>query len=310
MVLGVAKTASENEIKSAFRKLAKAYHPDQNTDDPKAKDKFAEVTSAYDLLSDKSKRAQFDRGEIDAAGNQKFSGFDFGGGRGRQARPGAGGAGGINPEDILKEFMGGMGGMGGQSRGRPGGASGAGGWDPFAGATQRQAPSQGKDFEAPVAVSLEQAHKADTVPMTLSSGKVLSVKLPIGVQEGQQIRLKGQGQPSPNGGPAGDAILTVKFARHKHFKRDAKDVRVDVPITLYEAVLGGKVRVPTLDGAVEINVPIGVDTSKAMRLKSKGLHGDGDLLINLRIVLPKGGDPDLESLMRFWRDQKQYKVRD
>lgn len=305
VVLGVVKTASENEIKSAFRKLAKAYHPDQNKDDPKAHDKFAEVTSAYDLLSDKTKRAQFDRGEIDAEGNQKFSGFDFGGGRGRQPRGGAGGAaGGMNPEDILKEFMGGM---GGQARGR---AGGAGGWDPFAGATQRQSPAQGKDFEAPLAITLEQAHQADTVPMNLTSGKVLSVKLPIGVKEGQQIRLKGQGQPSANGGPAGDAILTVKFARNKNFKRDAKDIRVDVPITLYEAVLGGKVRVPTLDGAVEINVPIGVDTSKAMRLKSKGLHGDGDLLINLRIVLPKGGDPDLESLMRFWRDQKQYPVRD
>lgn len=303
-VLGVAKSASAADIKSAYRKLAKAYHPDQNKDDPNAQSKFAEVTSAYDFLSDKTKRGQYDRGEIDADGNPKFAGFDFAGARTRGGGR-AGAAGGINPEDILKEFMGGFGGA--QARTA---RAGGGGWDPFAGGTQRQASAKGKDFAAPVSVTLEQAHKAETVQLKLSNGKVLSVKLPIGVQDGQQIRLKGQGQPSPTGGEPGDAILTVKFARHKNFRRDGKDLRVDVPITLYEAVLGAKVRVPTLDGPVEISVPIGADTSKAMRLKGKGLQGEGDLLVNLRIVLPKGGDPDLESLMRFWRDQKPYDVRD
>lgn len=307
-VLGVAKSASEKDIKSAYRKLAKAYHPDQNKDDPGAQQKFAEATAAYDLLSDKDKRQSYDRGEIDADGNPKFPGFDFSGMRG------AGGgrahaAGGINPEDILKEFMSGFGGgRGGRAGHSTMGGMGAG-WDPFAGTATQGSPAKGRNFEAPISVSLEEAHKAATVPLKLSSGKVLQVKLPTGVQEGQTVRLKGQGQPSPAGGTPGDALITVRFRRHKHFRRDGKDLRVDVPLTLYEAVLGAKVRVPTLDGPVEITVPQGVDTSKSMRLKGKGLHGDGDLLVNLRVVLPEGGDPDLESLMRFWREQKPYSVR-
>ncbi len=303
-VLKVQKNASDKDIKSAFRKLAKAYHPDQNQDDPKAQAKFAQINAAYELLSDKEKRGQYDRGEIDAEGNPK--GFDFSGMRGG-ARPGGAGA-SINPEDILKEFMGGLGGgfAGGQSA-RTHRSSQNAGWDVFGGGMNRGTPVKGKDFEAPILVTLEQAHNAQTVPLRLSSGRVLNVKLPKNVQEGQQIRLAGQGQPSPQGGPPGDAIVTVKFKRHKHFRRDGKDLRVDVPITLYDAVLGAKVRVPTLTGTVELSIPPGVNTAKALRLKGKGLHGKGDLLVSLRIVLPEGGDADLESLMRFWREQKPYK---
>ncbi len=291
--LKITKAASEKDIKSAFRKLAKAYHPDQNPDDPSAQDKFAKVNAAYELLSNQEKRGQFDRGEIDAAGNPK--GFDFsnmGGARGRTS-------GGINPEDILKEFMGGARGQ------RGGGAS----WDPFGGGGMpRGAPSKGKDFNAPVMVTLEQAQEAENVALKLTSGRVINVQLPKKVQEGQQIKVPGQGQPSPQGGTPGDAILSVKFKRHKHFRREGKDLRVDVPLPLYDAVLGAKVRVPTLGGTVELNIPPGVNTAKALRLKGKGLYGAGDLLVNLRIVLPKGGDPDLESLMRFWREQKPYSV--
>lgn len=290
-ILKINKSATEKEVKSAFRKLAKAYHPDQNQDDPSAQAKFAEVNSAYELLSNKEKRGQFDRGEIDAAGNPK--GFDFSGMGGGGARR----AGGINPEDILKEFMG-----GGRTQ-RAGGAQ----WDPFGGGMPRGAPAKGKDFMAPVLVTLEQAHGAQTVPLKLTSGRVLQVQLPKNVEEGQQVRLAGQGQPSPTGGTPGDAILSIKFKRHKHFRRDGKDLRVDVPITLYDAVLGAKVRVPTLGGHVELNIPTGVNTTKALRLKGKGLYAKGDLLASLRIVLPEGGDADLESLMRFWREQKNYK---
>jgi DnaJ-class molecular chaperone len=309
-VLGVGKTASEKEIKSAYRKLAKKFHPDRNKDDPKAEAKFAEASGAYNFLSDKERRGQFDRGEIDAEGNPKMGGFDFSGMRG--AGGGTRAQGGVNPEDILKEFMGGFGGATRDPR-TAGGASargGAAGWDPFSGGAQRTASTRGKDFTAPILVSLEQAHKAESVPLRLTSGRTLNVKLPTGVQEGQQIRLKGQGQPSPVGGEPGDALITVKFKRHPVFRRDGKDLRVDVPIALYEAVLGAKIRVPTLGGKVELNIPPGVNTAKALRLKGKGLQGAGDLLVNLRIVLPKGGDPDLESLMRFWREQKPYDVRD
>jgi DnaJ-class molecular chaperone len=306
-VLGVPKSVSEKDLKAAYRKLAKAHHPDQNKDDPKAHAKFAEVSSAYDFLTDKDKRAAYDRGEIDADGNPRFAGF----GRGNGGRPGAGpGAGGFSAEDILKEFMSGF---GGQPRG---GGRGGQSWDPFTGASSgggfsgRTASFGGEDTNVTATVTLEEAHAGGSVPLRMPSGKMLNVKLPDKVEEGQQIRLKGQGLASPLGGPAGDAIVTVKFERHKLFRRDGADLRVDVPITLYEAVLGGKVRVPTLDGSAELNLPAAVNTGKALRLKGKGLHGAGDLYVTLRIVLPENGDPDLESLMRFWRDQKPYKVRD
>jgi DnaJ-class molecular chaperone len=305
-VLGVARSASEKDIKSAYRKLAKAYHPDQNPDDPGAHAKFAEATTAYDLLSDKTKRAQFDRGEIDAEGNPRFAGFGNGGfaGANRGARPGAGG---FSAEDILKEFMSGF---GGQPRGgRTTFSSSDAQWDPFAGTAQRAAGIKGEDFTAIAAVSLEEAHRGGSIQVRMPNGKVLSVKLPKTVEDGQQIRLKGQGQPSPLGEP-GDALVTIKFEKHKTFRVDGHDLRTDLAITLYEAVLGVKVRVPTLDAPVELSLPPGVDTSKSLRLKGKGLYGDGDLYVNLKIVLPPGGDPDLESLMRFWRDQKPYKVRD
>lgn len=309
-VLGVPRTASEKDIKAAYRKLAKALHPDQNPNDKTAHEKFAEATSAYDLLSNASKRAQFDRGEIDADGNPRFAGFDPSAMRG-----GRGQAGGFSAEDILKEFMSGFQ-AGGARRGagNPFGNGGAGAgasWDPFSGTTGPGAQTaKGADISVNLAVSLEDAHAGNSVAVTLPTGKSVSVKLPQPLEEGQQVRLRGQGKPSPLGGPPGDVLVNIRFARHKIFRRDGNDLRVDVPITLYEAVLGAKVRVPTLAGAVELNLPPGPDTSKALRLKGKGLFGKGDLYVNLRVVLPKGGDPDLESLMRFWRDQKPYKVRD
>ncbi|KFC69545.1 DnaJ-class molecular chaperone CbpA [Devosia sp. LC5] len=303
-VLGVPRSASEKDIKSAYRKLAKKYHPDQNPDDASAHGKFAEATNAYDLLTNAEKRAQFDRGEIDADGNPKFAGFNPGAARGGRSSQG-----GFSAEDILKEFMSGFGGQprGGAGRGAASGAQ----WDPFAGAAAGggRGAAKGEDVVVTAAVSLEDAHKAASIPVRMPSGKVLSVKLPEKVEEGQQIRLKGQGNPNPFGEP-GDALVTVRFEKSKQFRRDGADLRTDVPITLYEAVLGTKVRVPTLDGSVELTLPPGVDTGKSLRLKGKGLHGGGDLYVNLKVVLPPGGDADLEALARFMRDQKPYKVRD
>jgi DnaJ-class molecular chaperone len=311
-VLGVSRSASEKDIKSAYRKLAKKYHPDQNPDDPSAHAKFAEATNAYDLLNDKEKRGQFDRGEIDADGNPRFAGFNPGGfGNGaRGARGGA--AGGFSAEDILKEFMSGFGGQprGGMGAGMGRGPAGGAQWDPFAGATAGGAgrAMKGDDIVVNATISLEDAHNAKPIDVRMPSGKVLSVKIPAKVEEGQQIRLKGQG--SPGFGEPGDALVTIRFEKSKQFRRDGADLRTDVSLTLYEAVLGAKVRVPTLDGSVELNLPPGVDTGKALRLKGKGLYGDGDLYVNLRVVLPPGGDADLEALARFMRDQKPYKVRD
>lgn len=313
-VLGVPRSASEKELKSAYRKLAKAHHPDQNQQDPKAQARFAEISAAYDFLSDKTRRGQYDRGEIDESGQPRYAGFGggFGGAASSagRARASAGGGGAsFSAEDILKEFMSGFGGGGGP-RVRTSGGGGAG-FDPFVGtAGATRGSMRGEDASVTVAVRLEDAHTGASVPVRMPNGKTLSVKIPDHVEDGQQIRLKGQGHASPFGGEPGDAIVTLKFERHRQFRRDGKDLRVDVPITLYEAVLGAKVRVPTLDGSVELNLPPGVDTGKSLRLKGKGLYGDGDLYATLRIELPRGGDPDLESLMRFWREQKPYKVRD
>ena len=305
-VLGVSRSVSEKDLKSAYRRLAKANHPDQNKDDPKAHAKFAEISAAYDFLTDKEKKSAYDRGEIDADGNPKFAGFGNGARRSAGAQ-----AGGFSAEDILKEFMSGFGGQPPRGARTAGGAS----WDPFTGSSSgftgaRPSNLRGEDVNVTATVSLEDAHRGASIPLRMPNGKVLNVKLPDKVEEGQQIRLKGQGMPSAIGAEPGDAIVTVKFERHKLFRRDGADLRVDVPITLDEAVLGGKVRVPTLDGPVELTLPPGVDTTKALRLKGKGLHRTGDLYAVLKIVLPPGGDPDLESLMRFWRDQKPYKVRD
>ena len=313
-VLGVPRSADEKDLKSAYRRLAKAHHPDQNKDDPRAQAMFAEISSAYDFLTDSAKRAQYDRGEIDADGNPKFAHFARGGRR-PGAGPGAGAGAGFTAEDILKEFMSGFGGAPPRG-GRPGAGPGSAGWDPFTGtgagsaSGARSSNMRGDDINATATVSLEEAHRGATVPLRMPSGKVLNVKLPDKVEDGQQVRLKGQGMPSPLGAEPGDALVTVKFGRHRAFRRDGADLRVDVPITLYEAVLGGKIRVPTLDGSAELTLPPGVDTTKALRLKGKGLHGNGDLYAVIKIVLPSGGDPDLESLMRFWREQKPYKVRD
>ena len=312
-VLGVARSASEKDIKSAYRKLAKQFHPDQNPDDPAAQAKFAEATNAYDLLTDADKRAQFDRGEIDADGNPRFAGLGGGGGFGGAARGSRAAGGNFSAEDILKEFMSGF---GGQQRGGTRSAGGAQ-WDPFtgsgagfggAGGSARSA--KGEDIVVNATVSLEDAHKGGSIPVRMPSGKVLSVKLPEKLEENQQVRLKGQGSPSPLGADPGDALVTIRFEKSKQFRRDGNDLRTDVPIALYEAVLGAKVRVPTLDGSVELNLPPGVDTAKALRLKGKGLYGEGDLYVNLRVVMPPGGDPDLEALARFMRDQKPYSVRE
>jgi len=306
-VLGVPRSASEKDIKSAYRKLAKTYHPDQNKDDPKAQAKFAEASNAYDFLSDKQKRGQYDRGEIDADGNPKMAGFDFSGfgggqrGGGQRSAGGFGGGAGVNPEDILKEFMGGFGGARGAG---PMGMGSAGGFSGSGRATK------GQDVKVGLKVALEQISARQPVPVRLPNGKTLSVNLPWPLENGQQVRLKGQGEAPPYGGSKGDVLVNVRIQPHKHFRKDGENLRVDVPLALYEAVLGGKVRVPTLSGAVELNIPAGVDTSKAMRLKGKGLFGEGDLYVSLRIKLPEESDPDLESLMRFWRDQKPYNPRD
>ena len=316
-VLGVPREASPANIKSAFRKLAKKLHPDANKSDPKTAARFSELNAAYEILGDDAKRKAFDRGEIDAEGKPRFRGFEgahpgagFGqeggfetftwGPQGAQrGRPGGGfrGFGGV--DDILKDMLGGFGG-----RGRPGGGFQFEA-DDFAGA------AQGRDVTATLTVSLDEVAKGGARRVHLPTGKEVEVKIPIGIADGQQIRLKGQGLAGPRGG-AGDALITVTVARHPLFEREGANLRIDVPITLYEAVLGGKVRVPTIDGAVELAIPPGTNTGRVFRVKGKGLpskQGPGDLLATIRIALPEGDDSELEELMRKWRAQKPYDPR-
>lgn len=316
-VLGVAKNASEAEIKSAFRKLAKKYHPDQNADDPNAKERFSEANQAYEIVGDKEKRGQFDRGEIDAEGKPKFygggpgaggfEGFRNAGQRGgfrfEQGFEGGPGAGGGGFDDILNDILGGFG--GGRRR-----ASGAG-----RGESQFHAgPNKGADANIVARVSLEDLAGSSKVQVKLPSGKTVNVKIPAGTQSGDKIRLKGQGFGSAkSGGQAGDALVEIRINTHKLFKVDGADVRIDVPLTLYEAVLGGKVRVPTLSGAVNLTIPAQTNSGKIMRLKGKGLPkkegGHGDLLVHLEIALPEREDDELEKLMQSWREVKPYNPR-
>jgi len=313
-VLGVAKSASADEIKKAYRRQAKKFHPDQNKTDPKAKEKFAEANTAYEILGDDKKKAQFDRGEIDAEGKPRgFEGFGAGGPGGgfrRQAGPGgfehfefnmgggprgAGGAAGFDPSDLFEGLFGG-------ARPRPGSRG------------PRPTP-KGDDVGGSVTVSLEQAALGGDTRVLMPSGRTLEVKIPAGIEDGKQIRLKGQGNPSPLGGEAGDAIITVKIARHPFFKVEGRDLRLDLPITLYEAALGGKVEARTLTGAVELQVPPNSSSGRVLRLRGKGLPAAGgapagDLLASLKITLPESPDPELEDLMRRWRDQKPYRPRD
>jgi DnaJ-class molecular chaperone len=317
-VLGVPRSANAAAIKSAFRKLAKKHHPDANKNDPKAAARFAELNSANEIIGDADKRQQFDRGEIDADGKPRFQGFP-GGGPGAGARPGAGGfethtfrsggagagAGGFGGgfEDILNSMFGAANARGG-GRAGPGAGGARFEFDPGTMAVDL-------DVSVAMTVSLEEAVKGGEKRVRLPTGKELNVKIPPGVVAGQQIRLKGQGENAP-GHPPGDLLITVSVAPHGFFKVDGSDLRLDLPITLYEAVLGGKVRVPTLGSAVELSIPKNTSSGRTFRLKGKGLPkagGNGDLLVTTRIMLPDGNDAELEALMQKWRDAHPYNPR-
>ncbi len=345
-VLGIQRSADAGAIKSAYRRLAKKLHPDANKNDPRSAERFSELNTAYEILGDEGKRKQFNAGEIGADGKPKgFEGFPGGGqprggfggfgpgGPGAQGGhrgfesfafgpegfcrsaggPGAGGgrarAGGF--EDILKDMFGGFGGGAGAG---PAGAGSAGG--PRGGFSGQFDPEDfgrqqaGQSVSVTVSVSLADVANGAKQRVKLPTGKEVEVKIPPGITDGQQIRLKGQGLPGPAG--AGDAIITVNIAADSNFKRDGDHLRLELPVTLYEAVLGDKVRVPTLDGAVQLAIPPGTSSGRVFRLKGKGMpnkNGAGDLFVTIRIALPETSDSELDELMRQWKEAKPYDPR-
>lgn len=284
-ILGVPKTASADEIRKAYRRLAKKYHPDLNPGKAEAEQRFKEVTAANDLLSDPDKRARFDRGEIDAAGQeqpQRHYYRDFAGGPGAGRYQGAD----VSADDLEHVFADLFGGRG-------------------FGAGQGGMRMKGGNLSLSLALDFLDAVKGGKHRVTMPDGRTLDIDLPAGLEDGGTVRLKGQGLPGVSGGPAGDALITVTVRPHPWFRREGDDVRLDLPVTLGEAVLGAKVRVPTIDGPVMLSVPAGANNGTVLRLKGKGILDPhtgvrGDQYVTLRIALPDKPDAALEEFVKGW----------
>ncbi len=300
-VLGVKREASAEEIKRAYRKLAKAYHPDHNKSDPKAQERFSEINSAYEILGEDAKRKAFDRGEIDNDGKPRATAgpgfdpagfgaepggfrFDFGGGR----PSGAGGR--ADPRDIFSDLF---------RQFETGGKA-----PPHGAAGHKRSPiPPGEDVEIEAAIALEDVANGGTKRVMLPDGRTVEVAIPKGVAHGATMRLKGQGHPSPFGGPAGDVLVTLRYNRHTQFTVDGADLKTAVLVPIRDAVLGGQVRVPTLQGEAEMTVPAWTSGGKTLRLRGKGLplkDRTGDLFITLNLDL----GPHDAALEGFFRQKK------
>jgi DnaJ-class molecular chaperone len=279
--LGVPKTATPDDIRKAYRKLAKELHPDVRPNDKVSEERFKRVTAAFNLLSDEAQRARFDRSEIDADGNERpvfqpGAGFGgFGAGRGRTNARG----------DVFEDLFDGL-----FSRGGGGGARGFG-------------PQRGEDVRYRMEVDFLDAVNGGRRRVTMSDGRSLDLAIPAGLNSGQTLRLKSQGHPGQNGGPAGDALVEITVGAHPVFKRDGDDVRMELRISLVEAVEGGKVPVQTPSGGVQLSIPAGSNSGDLLKLRGKGVQtrpAPGDLLVRLLIVLPRKDDPELREFVKSW----------
>lgn len=303
-LLGIPRSADDATIKKAYRKLAKELHPDANKDNPKASDRFSEVTRAYDLLSDKDKRARYDRGEIDGEGNPASP---FGPG-------GSGGFGGgysraTGRSDPRAGPWGAQGQPGGDFAGDGGAEFGSIFDELFGGRSRRAPPQKGANVAYRLAVGFADAATLAPQRITLGDGKTIDLKLPPGLETGTQMRLPGKGQPGPAG--PGDATVTIEVKAHAFFRRDGADIRLDLPVTLSEAVKGAKVKVPTVDGPVMLAIPAGSSSGKILRLKGRGFTRKdgtrGDQLVALMIDLP-AHDAELQQFVDAWQDGRSVRA--
>ncbi|MEM7222672.1 MAG: J domain-containing protein [Pseudomonadota bacterium] len=292
-VLGVARDASGDDIKRAYRDLAKKLHPDLNPGNADAERQFKDVSQAYGILGDEDKRKRFDRGEIDASGQETAAAH---GAYRHYAESDAGakynpygGSEEFDVEDILAQMFG-----GGAGRDRQ---------------QEFKVHLRGADVSYRITVSFIEAALGAKKRVALAGERTLDVTIPPGTEDGRTLRLKGQGLPGHGEAPAGDAYIQVHVAPHPHFTRDDKDIRLSVPITLQEAVLGGSVTVPTIHGAVAMKVPAGANSGKVLRLKGKGIGATGDQLVKLTVVMPNKPDPALKEFMETWAKDHPYDPR-
>lgn len=314
--LGLTKSATADEIKKAYRKIARDSHPDLNPDDAKAEARFKAASAAHDLLKDPEMRARFDRGEVDASGAERQTRQyyrDFAEAADNPYRSGRGGGrfegdfdGGVNPEDIFAEFTRQAGQrQAGQRQGGPGQG------DPFAGQRGFQAP--GADMRYALEVPFMDAVLGGKTRITMPDGQGLEVTIPKGTADGQTIRLRGKGGPGMGGGPAGDALVTLAVRPHPTFQRDGNDILVTLPISIDEALLGGKVEVPTIDGTVKLNIPKGASSGQVLRMRGRGVAPTkgtpGDQRVELRIVAPPEVDDALAEFLEDWRKTHAYDPR-
>ena len=287
-VLGVTRGAGEAAIKAAYRKLAKRHHPDLHPGDPKAAERFQELNTANDLLSDAEKRARFDRGEIDAEGHEAaprgpfYRDFH----PGADGHPGAGGgaAAGFTEDDIAAFFARQF-----NARGHP-----------------RQA--QGADLRYHLTLGFVEAAAGTARRVQMPDGRALDVKIPEGIEDGHVIRLKGQGRPGLGGGPPGDSLIEVMVAPHPFFSRAGDDVTIALPVTLTEAVLGGPVSVPTIKGSVKLTVPPGSGDGTRLRLRGRGIRA-GHQFVILKVMVPPGEEPALAAFLREWTPAQPFNPR-